>query len=163
MTLIAPQPIVSRPSPVSAPRRGSRLLDLLRTTDHKTIGVMYLFTSFLYFFAGGFMALLMRAELARPGLQFLSPEQYNQLLTMHGTIMLLLFATPLVFGFANLVLPLQIGAPDVAFPRLNALSYWLFLFGGLIASGSFLTPGGAADAGWTLYAPLNDEVNSPGF
>src|SRR3954466_3993973 len=115
MTLIAPQPIVSRPSPVPVPRRGSRLLDLLRTTDHKTIGLMYLYTSFLYFFAGGFMALLMRAELGRPGLQFLSPEQYNQLLTMHGSIMLLLFATPLVFGFANLVLPLQIGAPDVAF------------------------------------------------
>ena len=73
--------------------------------------------------------MLMRAELARPGMQFLSPEQYNQLFTMHGTIMLLFFATPLVFAFANLVLPLQIGSPDVAFPRLNALSYWLYLFG----------------------------------
>ena len=79
------------------------------------------------------MAMLMRGELARPGLQFLSPEQYNQLFTMHGTVMLLLFATPLFFAFANLIMPLQIGAPDVAFPRLNAFSYWLFLFGGLIA------------------------------
>src|SRR3954447_11496981 len=163
MTLIAPQPIVSRPSPVSAPRRGSRLLNLVRTTDHKTIGVMYLFTSFLYFFAGGFMALLMRAELARPGLQFLSPEQYNQLLTMHGSIMLLLFATPLVFGFANLVLPLQIGAPDVAFPRLNSLSYWLYLFGSLVVMASFLTPAGAPDFGWYAYAPLSTAAHSPGI
>ena len=91
-------------------------LNVLRTTDHKLIGRMYLVTSFLFFFLGGFMALLMRAELARPGMQFLSPEQYNQLFTMHGTIMLLFFATPLVFAFANLVLPLQIGSPDVAFP-----------------------------------------------
>ena len=91
-------------------------LNVLRTTDHKLIGRMYLVTSFLFFFLGGVMALLMRAELARPGMQFLSPEQYNQLFTMHGTIMLLFFATPLVFAFANLVLPLQIGSPDVAFP-----------------------------------------------
>jgi cytochrome c oxidase subunit I len=77
------------------------------------------------------MALLMRGELAVPGAQFLSPEQYNQLFTMHGTVMMLLYATPNVFGFANAVLPLQIGSPDAAFPRLNALSYWLYLFGGL--------------------------------
>src|ERR671927_1521295 len=106
---------------------------------------MYLATSFAWFLAGGLMAMLMRGELARPGLQFLSPEQYNQLFTMHGTIMLLLFATPLFFAFGNLVMPLQIGAPDVAFPRLNAFSYWLYLFGGLIVGGSLLTPGGAAD------------------
>src|SRR3954462_4952915 len=162
MTLIAPQPIVSRPSPVPVPRRGSRLLNLVRTTDHKTIGVMYLFTSFLYFFAGGFMALLMRAELARPGLQFRSPEEYNQLLTMHGSIMLLLFATPLVFGFANLVLPLQIGAPDVAFPRLNSFSYWLYLFGSLTVMASFVTPAGAPDFGWYAYAPLSTAAHTPG-
>ena len=87
------------------------------------------------FFIGGLMALLMRTELAAPGLQFLSNEQFNQLFTMHGTIMLLFYATPIVFGFANLVLPLQIGAPDVAFPRLNAFSFWLFLFGALVALG----------------------------
>ena len=104
---------------------------MLRTTDHKLIGRMYLVTSFAFFMIGGVLALLMRAELARPGMQFLSPEQYNQLFTMHGTIMLLFFATPLVFAFANLVLPLQIGSPDVAFPRLNAFSYWLYLFGAL--------------------------------
>src|SRR4051812_33585522 len=128
---IAPSPIISRPTSGHPPAKGSRLLGLLRTTDHKTIGLMYLTVAFVWFFAGGVMALLMRAELARPELQFLSPEQYNQLLTMHGTIMLLFFATPLVFGFANLVLPLQIGAPDVAFPRLNSFSYWLYLFGSL--------------------------------
>jgi cytochrome c oxidase subunit 1 len=142
--------------------RGSRLSNLLRTTDHKTIGLMYLTTSFAFFIVGGLMAMLMRGELARPGMQFLSPEQYNQLFTMHGTVMLLFFATPLFFAFANLIMPLQIGAPDVAFPRLNALSYWLFLFGGTTAMLGFLTPGGAADFGWTAYTPLSDVVNSPG-
>ena len=108
----------------------------MRTTDAKQIGVMYGVTALGFFLAGGFMALLMRAELGRPGLDFLSPEQYNQLFTMHGGIMLLLFATPIVFAFANFVVPLQIGAPDVAFPRLNAFGYWLFNFGGLIVLGS---------------------------
>jgi cytochrome c oxidase subunit 1 len=162
VTVTAPSPIVSRPDPVRPTSRGSVLLDLLRTTDHKTIGKMYLVTSFAFFLAGGIMALLMRGELARPGGQFLSLEQYNQLFTMHGTIMLLLFATPMVFAFANLVLPLQIGAPDVAFPRLNAFSYWLFLFGGLTVMLGFITPGGAADFGWYAYSPLTDAINSPG-
>ena len=142
--------------------KGSRLSNLLRTTDHKTIGLMYLVTSFVFFMLGGLMAMLMRGELARPGMQFLSPEQYNQLVTMHGTIMLLLFATPLFFAFANLVMPLQIGAPDVAFPRLNSFSYWLFLFGSTIAVSGFFTPGGAADFGWYAYTPLSDVTNSPG-
>ena len=92
----------------------------MTTTDPKLLGMMYSVTSVGFFFIGGLMALLMRTELAAPGLQFLSNEQYNQLFTMHGTIMLLLYATPIVFGFANCILPLQIGAPDVAFPRLNA-------------------------------------------
>ena len=95
------------------------------------LGLMYIVTSFVFFMVGGLMALLIRTELAVPGLQFLSNEQYNQLFTMHGTIMLLLYATPIVFGFANYVLPLQIGAPDVAFPRLNAFCYWLYLFGAI--------------------------------
>jgi cytochrome c oxidase subunit 1 len=142
--------------------KGAVFLSLLGTTDHKTIGKLYLVTSFVFFLAGGVMALLMRAELARPGLQFLTQEQYNQLFTMHGTIMLLFFATPLVFAFANLVLPLQIGSPDVSFPRLNAFSYWLFLFGGLIMMGGFVTPNGPADFGWFAYAPLNSAINSPG-
>src|SRR3712207_4722714 len=159
---IAPAPIVSRPSPAHVVEKGSRLSNLLRTTDHKTIGLMYLVTSFLWFIGGGLMAMLIRGELGRPGLQFLSPEQYNQLFTMHGTVMLLFFATPLFFAFGNLIMPLQIGSPDVAFPRLNAFSYWLFLFGSTIAVSGFLTPGGAADFGWYAYTPLSNGVNSPG-
>jgi cytochrome c oxidase subunit 1 len=135
---------------------------VIATTDHKLIGILYMVTTFGFFLTGGLMALLMRGERAAPGLQFLSNGQYNQLFTMHGTIMLLLYATPIVFGFANLVLPLQIGAPDVAFPRLNALSYWLFLFGGLIVVAGFVTPGGAADFGWTAYAPLSSLTHAPG-
>ncbi|MGZ4622693.1 MAG: cbb3-type cytochrome c oxidase subunit I, partial [Blastococcus sp.] len=162
MTAIAPQPIISRPSPAAVAVKGSRLLSLLRTTDHKTIGLMYLTASFVFFILGGIMAMLMRAELGQPGMQFLSPEQYNQLFTMHGTAMLLMFATPLFFAFGNLVMPLQIGAPDVAFPRLNALSFWLFLFGSTIAMSGFVVPGGAADFGWTAYAPLSDLTGSPG-
>jgi len=159
---IAPAPIVSRPSPPREAKKGSVFLNVLSTTDHKLIGIMYMIASFGFFMAGGVMAMLMRAELARSGTQFLSPEQYNQLFTMHGTIMLLLFATPLVFAFANVVLPLQIGAPDVAFPRLNAFSFWLFLFGGLTVMSSFLTPAGAPDFGWYAYSPLTDMNNSPG-
>ncbi|MEI4271375.1 cytochrome c oxidase subunit I [Klenkia sp. LSe6-5] len=162
MSLLTPSTIITRPSNVPAPRRGDRLLALLRTTDHKTIGLMYLATALGFFLLAGLMAMLMRGELARPGLQFLSNEQYNQLFTLHGTIMLLLFATPTFIGFANLVVPLHLGAPDVAFPRLNAFSYWLFLFGGLIVVSGFVTPGGAADFGWTAYTPLSDVANSPG-
>ncbi|GAA3438847.1 cytochrome c oxidase subunit I [Kutzneria kofuensis] len=152
-----------RLAPAMRAPKGSVLLSLFRTTDHKQIGVMYLTTSFFFFVAGGAMALLMRTELARPGLQFLSQEQYNQLFTMHGTIMLLLYATPNLFGFANFILPLQIGSPDVAFPRLNAFAYWAYLFGGLIVLGSFITPGGAADFGWFAYTPLSDVIRSPGI
>ncbi|MCX6471870.1 MAG: cytochrome c oxidase subunit I [Corynebacteriales bacterium] len=135
---------------------------MVTTTDHKVLGVMYIVACFGFFLIGGLMALLMRGELAAPGMQFLSNEQYNQLFTMHGTVMLLMYATPIVIGFANLVLPLQIGAPDVAFPRLNAFSFWLFLFGSTVTIAGFVTPGGAADFGWTAYSPLNDGIYSPG-
>ncbi|MYU63454.1 cytochrome c oxidase subunit I, partial [Streptomyces sp. SID69] len=140
---------------------GNVVVKWLTTTDHKTIGTLYLATSFAFFLIGGVMALIIRAELARPGLQIVSKEQYNQLFTMHGTVMLLMFATPLFAGFTNWIMPLQIGAPDVAFPRLNMLAYWLYLFGSLIAVGGFLTPEGAADFGWFAYAPLHNEVFSP--
>ncbi|MEV1331306.1 cytochrome c oxidase subunit I [Micromonospora costi] len=160
--VLAPAEFGGYPGPFRRPVPGATLLKLLGTTDAKQIGLLYLTTSFLFFLIGGVMALFMRAELGRPGLQFLSPEQYNQLFTMHGTIMLLLFATPLVFAFGNYIVPLQIGAPDVAFPRLNALAYWLYLFGGAIVTGSFITPGGAADFGWFAYSPLSDAENSPG-
>ncbi|MFF0463397.1 aa3-type cytochrome oxidase subunit I [Streptomyces mexicanus] len=144
------------------PRLGRALLRWATMTDHKVIGHLYLVTAFSFFLFGGVLALLMRAELARPGLQLFSTEQYNQLFTIHGTVMMLLFATPLFAGFANAVMPLQIGAPDVAFPRLNALSYWLYLFGGLMVVSGFLVPGGAAGFGWFAYAPLNSAVRSPG-
>ncbi|HLU74240.1 MAG TPA: cytochrome c oxidase subunit I, partial [Nonomuraea sp.] len=135
----------------------------LSSTDHKVIGYLYLITSFGFFLAGGVMALVIRAELAQPGLQLVTNDQYNQLFTMHGAIMLLLFATPLFAGFANVVMPLQIGAPDVAFPRLNMVSYWLFLFGGLIAVSGFFTRDGAAAFGWFAYTPLSNIASSPGI
>ena len=137
---------------------------ILTTTDHKVIGNLYFATTFAFFLLGGAMAMIIRAELWQPGLDLVdNPEQFNQLFTMHGTIMLLLFATPLFAGFANAIMPLQLGAPDVSFPRLNMLSYWLYLFGGLIAIGGFLTPGGAAAFGWFAYAPLSDTAYSPGL
>src|SRR5690606_28317175 len=117
----------------SAVRKGNVLVEWITSTDHKKIGYMYLISSFIYFCLGGVMALIIRAQLFAPGLELLqSKEQYNQLFTMHGTIMLLMFATPLFAGFANVLMPLQIGAPDVAFPRLNAFAYWLYSFGSLI-------------------------------
>ncbi|MET7273738.1 cytochrome c oxidase subunit I [Streptomyces flaveolus] len=141
---------------------GRALARWAKTTDHKVIGNLYLTTSFGFFLFGGVLAMLMRTELARPGLQLFSAEQYNQLFTVHGTVMMLLFATPLFAGFTNAVMPLQIGAPDMAFPRLNALSYWMYLFGGLMVVSGFLTPGGAASFGWFAYAPLNSAAFSPG-
>nr|WP_268746665.1 cytochrome c oxidase subunit I [Streptomyces viridochromogenes] len=148
--------------PAQAPPLGRALVRLARTTDHKVIGNLYMVTAFGFFLLAGVMAMLMRAELARPGVQVVDLHQYNQLFTMHGTIMMLLFATPMFAGFANAVMPLQIGAPDVAFPRMNALSYWMFLFGGLMVVSGFLLPGGAAAFGWFAYAPLNSQVYMPG-
>jgi cytochrome c oxidase subunit 1 len=149
--------------PLGPPARtkGQMIIRYITTTDHKVIGNLYLTTSFCFFLFGGVMALTIRAELARPGLQFVDDNFYNELFTMHGTIMLLLFATPLFVGFANCVMPLQIGAPDVAFPRLNMFSYWLFLFGGLIVCSGFFTPGGAASFGWYAYSPLSSKIQSP--
>ncbi|MFC4909610.1 cytochrome c oxidase subunit I [Actinomadura gamaensis] len=143
-------------------RKGTRVGDVLATTDHKVVGYLYLATAFTLFLIAGLMAMVMRAELLRPGLQVVSAERYDQLLTMHGTIMLLLFATPTFAGFANVLVPLQIGSPDVAFPRLNTLSYYLFLFGSLLVLGGFGAPGGGAAFGWTGYAPLSSAAHSPG-
>ena len=162
MTTFAERPtLTARPS--EPQNKGRLVVKWLTTTDHKVIGHLYLITSFIWFLIGGVMALFMRAELARPGLQFLSVEQYNQLFTMHGIIMLLMFATPLFVGFANEIMPLQIGAADVAFPRMNMLSYWLYLFGGIMAIAGFFTPGGAPSFGWTAYAPLSSAEYSPGL
>ena len=157
---LASDEMPNAPKPMS---KGKMAVKILTSTDHKVIGYLYLATSFAWFLIGGILALLLRAELTRPGMQFLSSEQYNQVFTMHGTIMLLMFATPLFVGFANVIMPLQIGAADVAFPRMNMLSYWLYLFGGIVAFAGFLTPGGAASFGWTAYAPLSNDIYSPGI
>ncbi len=134
----------------------------IATTDHKRIGNLYFVTSFAFFLFGGILAVGMRAELFQPGMQILSRQTYNEFFTMHGTIMLLLFATPLFSAFANAIMPLQIGAADVAFPRLNMMSYWFYLFGGIITVSGFWTPDGAASFGWFAYSPLSNAVNSPG-
>ena len=154
----------ARSVPAVVPRsKGRMVVNWITSTDHKTIGYMYLISSFAFFCIAGVMALLIRAELFEPGMQILeTKEQYNQLFTMHGTLMLLMFGTPLFVGFANVIVPLQIGAPDVAFPRLNALAFWFFLFGSLIATAGFLTPQGAASFGWFAYAPLSNSSFSPG-
>ncbi|WP_420112554.1 cytochrome c oxidase subunit I [Pseudactinotalea sp.] len=143
---------------------GRTVVKWITSTDHKTIGYLYLITSFIFFCIGGLLALLIRAELFDPAIQIVrSAEQFNQFFTMHGTIMLLLFATPLFVGFGNIIVPLQIGAPDVAFPRMNMFAYWLFAFGGIIACAGFLTPKGAASFGWTAYMPLASGTYSPGL
>lgn len=167
MTAVAPRlenySEPTRPAPTGGARKGTLAWKMLTTTDHKQLGIMYIIMSFVFFFLGGLMALLIRAELFSPGLQYLSNEQFNQLFTMHGTVMLLLFGTPIVWGFANYILPLQIGAPDVAFPRLNAFGFWVTMIGAAAMLSGFLTPGGAADFGWTMYLPLADSIHSPGI
>src|ERR687896_318899 len=134
----------------------SWVLDWLTTVDHKKIGILYIVNAFIFFFAAGILALVIRSELAIPGLQFVDQNTYNQAFTMHGTIMIFLFVVPVLAGFANYIVPLQLGAPDMAFPRINALSFWLLpLGGGLIFSGYLF--GGAAAEGWTGYAPLTQQ------
>ncbi|MCU0154440.1 MULTISPECIES: cytochrome c oxidase subunit I [Curtobacterium] len=164
--------LVGQPTQTASPdfqaskvgRKGNIVVRWITSTDHKTIGYMYLIASFVFFLLAGVMALVIRAQLFEPGLHVVATkEQYNQLFTMHGTIMLLMFATPLFSGFANAIMPLQIGAPDVAFPRLNGFAFWLYLFGSLIAVGGFLTPQGAASFGWFAYAPLSDTTFTPGL
>ncbi len=138
----------------AAPAARSGLYEWLTTTDHKKIGIMYVINSILFFLVGGILALLVRVELAQPGLQFMSESFYNQAFTMHASFMLFLFVIPILAGFGNYVVPLQIGAPDMAFPRINALSFWLLPLGGLLMGSGFLTSGGAAASGWTEYPPL---------
>jgi cytochrome c oxidase subunit 1 len=148
------QPVETQGTGPYAARKGSLLASWLSTTDHKIIGHLYLITSFAFFLIAGLMAMIMRIQLTGPNNHVVSDQQYNQLFTMHGTIMLLLFATPLLAGFANEIMPLQIGAPDVAFPRLNLLSYYFFLFGGLILLISFLTLWGSITRSGLAWAVL---------
>jgi cytochrome c oxidase subunit I len=145
---------VAHETPIPAWHRG-RFASWLVTVDHKRIGILYLLTAGLFFLAGGIMALLMRTQLAQAGNDFLTGDAYNQTMTMHGTTMVFLVVVPILAGFGNFLVPLMIGARDMAFPRLNALSYWLFLFGGIILLLSFFAEGGAAKSGWTAYPPLS--------
>ncbi|HLX78812.1 MAG TPA: cytochrome c oxidase subunit I [Acidimicrobiales bacterium] len=163
MTLVAERPPVLTPEPHEPEHGPSGIVKWVTSTDHKVIGKSYLITSFLFFLAAGAMAMVMRTQLTSPDSTIVSQHTFNELFTMHGSLMLYLFAGPFAFGgLANYIVPLQVGAPDMAFPRLNALSYWLYLGGGLTMMAGFLTVGGAADFGWVAYAPLSDAVNSPG-
>jgi cytochrome c oxidase subunit 1 len=137
----------------------SGVLSWLFTVDHKKIGILYLVSAFVFFFAGGIEALLMRLQLSRPDNTFLSPDAYNQIFTMHGTTMIFLAVMPMAAGFGNYLVPLMIGARDMAFPKLNALSYWTFLVGGTFMYSSFVF-GGAPNDGWFSYAPLTERAFS---
>jgi cytochrome c oxidase subunit 1 len=132
----------------------SGLYEWLTTTDHKKIGILYLANSILMFLVGGVFALVVRLELAQPGLQFLTDAQYNQAFTIHASLMLFLFVIPVLAGFGNYIVPLMIGAPDMAFPRINAFSFWLLPLAAIVMLSGFATGGGAAAAGWTEYSPL---------
>jgi cytochrome c oxidase subunit I len=144
---------------VTFPRTSKRWVDWFTTTDHKRIGIMYLVATFVFFMLGGVEALLMRAQLTVPNNTLISNEHYNQLLTLHGTTMVFLFVVPVMAGFGNYFLPLMIGARDMAFPRLNALSFWLLLFGGIVFYATlFYHP---PEAGWWSYPPLSSSVYSP--
>ncbi|MGZ8782784.1 MAG: cytochrome c oxidase subunit I, partial [Gaiellaceae bacterium] len=138
--------------PIPSWQRG-RLASWLVTVDHKRIGILYLLTAGLFFVAGGIMALLIRTQLSQADNTFIEREGYNELFTMHGTTMIFLVVVPILAGFGNYLVPLMIGARDMAFPRLNAFSYWLFLFGGVILLLSFFAQDGAARGGWTSYPP----------
>ncbi len=132
----------------------------LTTTDHKKIGILYLFATFIFFILGGVEALIVRLQLSQPDNTLVSPETYNGLVTMHGTTMVFLFLVPVLAGVGNYFVPLMIGARDMAFPRLNALSFWLLLFGGIAFYTSvFFEP---PQAGWTMYPPLSDDAFSAG-
>src|SRR6266540_4566814 len=127
-------------------------------TDHKVIGIQYTVTSFFFMFVGGLMAMLVRAELAAPGSQFVDGNTFNGLFSVHASLMIFLFIIPVFAGIANFVIPLMIGAPDMAFPRLNALSYWMLPAAGVMMLCSFVAPGGAFATGWTAYAPLSTDT-----
>lgn len=137
-------------------RSAEGLLAWIGSVDHKQIGIMYLVATFAFFIIGGLEAMLIRVQLARPENSFLSPQAYNQIFTMHGTTMIFLVVVPMLVGIATYLVPLMIGARDMAFPRLNAFSFWLLVFGGLLLYFSFLA-GGAPDAGWFSYTPLSEK------
>jgi len=139
-----------------------RVASWLVTLDHKRIGILYILTSLFFFVLGGVLAIFMRAQLATPNETFMTKNSYNEALTMHGTTMIFLVVVPIMAGFGNYLVPLMIGARDMAFPRLNALSYWLFLLGGIVLWSSWFATGGTAKAGWWSYPTLSEAQFSPG-
>src|SRR5437899_578620 len=150
---------LERTFPLVRPRYNG-ILEWISTTDHKKIGVLYLTTTFFFFLAGGLLALGVRTQLATPDTGFLNAMQYNAAFTMHGVTMVFLFVVPVWTGFANYIIPLQLGARDMAFPRLNALSYWLLLAGGIVLYSAFVV--GPPATGWTIYVPNSTREFSPG-
>jgi len=140
--------------------RRAAAYDWITTVDHKKIGIMYVISSFFFFLVGGVLALVIRTELAAPGLQFVSEQTYNSIFGLHAVNMIFLFVMPMLTGLGNYIVPLQVGAADMAFPRVNALSLWVFLAGGLLIESSFLF--GGAPVGWTMYAPLSTHVPETG-
>ncbi len=144
--------VIPRPEGYARPR--SALLDWLTTVDHKKLGILYLYSTMFFFGVGGILALLVRTQLAVADNSFVGNDAYNQIFTMHASAMLFLFIIPVWAGFGNYVVPLQIGAADMAFPRINALSFWLVPPAGILMFSGFLVDGGAAQAGWTAYSPL---------
>jgi cytochrome c oxidase subunit I len=162
MTTLEERPPVAE-EPPEPEHRARGLLAFVTSTDHKRIGISYMATAFAFYLVGGALAVVIRSELYEPGQQVVSQGRYNEMFTMHGSIMLFLFLGPFAFGLANYLVPLHIGARDMAFPRLNALSYWFYLFGGITMVSGFLTADGGADFGWTGYTPLSDIVRTPGI
>ena len=150
------------PDPAATIVSRGRFSSWLATVDHKRIGIMYILTGLVFFVAGGIIALLMRSQLARPNEHVFTRETYDQMFTMHGTTMIFLVVVPVFAGLANFLVPLMIGARDMAFPRLNALSYWFFLLGGIVLYASWFSGGGAARAGWYSYPPLSERAFEPG-
>jgi cytochrome c oxidase subunit I len=151
------------PAPLHASAtRKSVILDWLLTTDHKKIGVMYIWLAFFFFALGGIFALLMRTQLAAPGLHVLRPDIYNQIMSLHGTFMVFFWTIPVLAGLGNYAVPLQIGARDMAFPRVNAFGLWLLFPAGFLMLAGLWMQGGAAAGGWTSYPPLSDRQYSPG-
>ena len=148
--------------PIQHPREYTGLLGWLLTTDHKKIGIMYLIFTIIFFFVGGLLALLVRLQLAWSDTGILSQDQYNQFFTMHASTMLFLFVIPVGAGFGNYLLPLMIGAKDMAYPRINAFSLWLIPLAALVMFSSFFVEGGSAQAGWTSYPPLTEKTFLPG-
>jgi cytochrome c oxidase subunit I len=140
------------------PWTSGRVASWVTTVDHKRIGILYIWTSLIFFLAGGLMAEAMRTQLATPNEDFLVRNSYNEMLTMHGTVMIFLVVVPVWAGFANFLIPLMIGARDMAFPRLNAFSYWMFALGGVVLLSSFFATGGAAHTGWYGYPPLSEQA-----